>query len=173
MLSATVAGVITFAISCFAFLLAPVAGRVSARYGPQRSLVIGSALGVACGIAFATVSHTIPGMITALVLLNVGLTFSLTALPTLIIESVPPENTSEATGVNQVARTAFSGVGSAIGGMVLSLSLVPGTQYGTPGAYLGVFSIVVVASVVALALALAVRRHPAGVEAIASTASHQ
>lgn len=156
-MSATAAGVVTFVISCVAFLFAPVASRIAVRYGPRRSLVVGCTIGVGSGLAFALLSGTVPGMICALTLLNVGLTFTLTALPTLIVQSVPPENTSEATGVNQVARTAFTGVGSVVGGVVLSSSLVPGTPYGTASAYLGVFSIVVLSSVVALALAFALR----------------
>lgn len=156
-MSATVAGAVTFAITSLCFFLSPVSGRIAARFGGRRALVIGTVFGVLAAAAFAFLHDTIPGMICAVLVLNIGLAFMLTALPNLVVEGVPAEHTSAATGVNQVARTAFSGVGSAIASLILSLSLVPGTPFGTAGAYNGVFAVVAGASVVALVLSLFIR----------------
>ena len=120
------------------------------------------------GFALALLAHTLPGMILSMVVLNIGLAFSLTALPNLVVEGVPPEVTSAATGVNVVARTAFAGVGTAIGTLLVSQSLVPGTQFGTASAYVSVYVFVGVCALGAFLVGLALRTRSAAPQAPAA-----
>ncbi|MEU1305593.1 MFS transporter [Streptomyces shenzhenensis] len=156
-LSATDAGWVSFCIAIFGFLLSPVSGRIASRAGARRSLIIGSAFGVLNAVALALLHSSLAGLIFSTVFLTVATSFILSSLPTLVIEEAPAENTSEATGLNVVVRTAFTGVGTSLTTLLLSMSLVAGTPFSTRGAYLSVFVLIGVCCLVALALAFLIR----------------
>ncbi|MEW2397263.1 MFS transporter [Streptomyces sp. NPDC046862] len=164
-MSATAAGIATFCATSLGFLLSPVSGRLSHRFGGRRSLLVGTVFGVLSAVALTLFHGTVPQMIFAIAVLNIALVFMLTSIPNLVVEGVPAENTSEATGVHAVARTAFSGVGSSVATLLLSLSVAPGTQFATEGAYLSVFLLVGGSSAVGLVLALLIGKGGAGARA--------
>ncbi|MFE5027508.1 MFS transporter [Streptomyces sp. NPDC056656] len=178
-MSATAAGTAVFCISIIGFLLSPFSGRLSARFGARLPLAIGSAVGVGSAVALALLHDTVAQMVCAVIVLNVALVFMLTSLPNFVVEGVAPEHTSEVTGVHAVARTAFSGVGSAVATLLLSLSVVSGTQFSTEHAYNNVFLLVGGTSAVGLLIALFIRgrggenpsRRAAPVSALAAEAS--
>ncbi|MFD9502955.1 MFS transporter [Streptomyces sp. NPDC060035] len=159
-LSASVSGALAFGTAIIGFLLAPVSGRISARTGSRRALMIGSVLGVINALALVLLHNSLVGVIISSVFLTMATSFMLSSTPNLVVECVPAENTSEATGVNTVARTAFAGVGTSVGTLVLSTSLVPGTQFSTESAFLQVFAIMGGCCVVALIAALLIRPAP-------------
>ncbi|MFE1961750.1 MFS transporter [Streptomyces sp. NPDC059479] len=165
-LTATDAGWVSFCIAIFGFLLSPVSGRISARAGSRRALIIGSLFGVINAVTLAMLHSTLMGLIISTVFLTVATSFILSSLPNLIMEATPAENTSEATGLNVVVRTAFSGVGTSVATLLLSLSLVSGTHFSTRGAYMQVFVLIGICCVVAFFLALLIRP---GVRAAADT----
>uniref|UniRef100_A0AAU3H5X1 MFS transporter n=1 Tax=Streptomyces sp. NBC_01401 TaxID=2903854 RepID=A0AAU3H5X1_9ACTN len=161
-LSATEAGWVSFCTAIFGFLLSPLSGRIAKRAGARRSLLIGSLFGVINAVTLALLHATLGGLIFSTVFLTVSTSFILSSLPTLVIEDVPAENTSEATGLNVVVRTAFSAVGTSMATLLLSRSLVSGTHFSTDGAYRQVFVLIGVCCVVAFVLALLIRpqKHP-------------
>ncbi|MER5185305.1 MFS transporter [Streptomyces sp. NPDC002896] len=159
-LSASVSGALGFASALLGFLLAPVSGRISARTGARRALIIGSVFGVIYAIALALLHNSVVGVIISSVFLTIATSFMLTSTPNLIVECVPVENTSEATGVNTVARTAFVGVGTSVATLLLSMSVVPGTQFSTESAFMQVFAVIGGCCVVALIAALLIRPAP-------------
>lgn len=156
-MSATAAGALSFCTAIFGFLLTPLSGRISARAGSRRALIIGCVFGIINAIALALIANSILGMIIAAGFLTVATSFMMSSLPNLVVEGVPVENTGEATGVNVVARQAFSGVGTSVATLLLSLSIVPGTHFSAKGAYLQVFILIGACCVVALVLALLIR----------------
>ncbi|MEV7086194.1 MFS transporter [Streptomyces sp. NPDC093085] len=156
-LSATDAGWVSFCIAIFGFLLSPVSGRIAAKAGARQSLIIGSAFGAVNALAIALLHSTLTGLIFSTVFLTVATSFILSSLPTLIIEEAPARNTSEATGLNVVVRTAFSSVGTSVATLLLSMSVVAGTHFSTRGAYLSVFTLIGACSLAALALAFLIR----------------
>jgi MFS family permease len=156
-LTATIAGAIGSGITLLAFLVAPISGRIAARVGARWSLAVGTVLGVVAVIGLALLHHTVPGFVASAAVLLLATSFVTTSLPNLIVEEVPAENTSEMTGMITVVRLAFTGVGTAIVTLLLSLSVVPGTRYSTAGAFNTVFVFVAACCVAGLVLALLIR----------------
>ena len=68
-------------------------------------------------------------MIGSLVM-SIGIGFAFAAMPNLIVESVPPERTGEATGFNQLVRSVGSSLGSQISAAILAGSVVAGAPDG-------------------------------------------
>ncbi|MER5185273.1 MFS transporter [Streptomyces sp. NPDC002896] len=159
-LSATTAGLLAFCTGIVGFLLAPLSGRISARTGSRRALIIGTIFGITNAIVLSLFCGNVVGVVVSSVFLSVATTFMLTSLPNLVIESVPAENTSEATGVNAVAQTAFSGVGISVAALILSKSTVSGTPFSTKSAFFEVFGLIGGCSALALVLALFISRTP-------------
>ncbi|MFE5702342.1 MFS transporter [Rhodococcus sp. ACS1] len=156
-LSPTAAGALAFCTAIVGFLFSPVSGWVSARAGSRRALIIGTVFAMLGAVALSVLHTTVAGMIVAALFLTMATSFILSSLPNLVVEAVPAENTSEATGVNAVARQAFAGIGTSISTMILSMSVVPGTNFSTESAYLQVFALIGVCSLAALLLALLIR----------------
>jgi MFS family permease len=106
------------------FLVSPLAARLSAARGPRTSLMLGGAI---IAIAF-TVSvflmHEVWHVILVSTLVGLGTGFAYSAMPTLIMHSVPPTNTAAANGVNSVMRTLGSAVSASLTGVILSSSFV-------------------------------------------------
>ncbi|MFJ9088923.1 MFS transporter [Streptomyces sp. NPDC102384] len=157
-MSASAAGTAVFCVSIIGFLLSPFSGRVSARFGARLPLAIGSTFGIGSAFALVLLHDTVTQMVCAIIVLNVALVFMLTSLPNFVMEGVPAEHTSEVTGVHAVARTAFSGVGSSVATLLLSLSVAPGTQFSTEHAYNNVFLLVGGSSAVGLLIAFVIGR---------------
>ncbi|ADJ48846.1 major facilitator transporter [Amycolatopsis mediterranei S699] len=157
-LTATAAGALSFCTAIIGFLLSPLSGRISRLAGSRRSLAIGGGFGILSTILLAVIGNSLVGMLITALCLTVTTSFMLTSLPNLIVEGVPAENTSEATGVNTVVQQAFNGVGNSVATLLLSLSLVPGTEFSTKGAYLQVFGLIGVCCVAALVLSLFIRK---------------
>ncbi|MEV1025174.1 MFS transporter [Streptomyces sp. NPDC050264] len=157
-MSASAAGTAVFCVSIIGFLLSPFSGRLSARFGARLPLAIGSTFGIGSAFALVLLHDTVTQMVWAIIVLNVALVFMLTSLPNFVMEGVPAEHTSEVTGVHAVARTAFSGVGSSVATLLLSLSVAPGTQFSTEHAYNNVFLLVGGSSAVGLLIAFVIGR---------------
>jgi MFS family permease len=83
--------------------------------------------GAIIAIAF-TVSvflmHEVWHVILVSTLVGLGTGFAYSAMPTLIMHSVPPTNTAAANGVNSVMRTLGSAVSASLTGVILSSSFV-------------------------------------------------
>ena len=123
-LSATMTGLLGFITAAAAFAISPFIGKISARYGARTGLIIGSlltivGLGIVC-LAPGDITVVVAGMI--VVIFGTGFLYS--GMPTIIVECVLPEQTSTATGINAVTRTAFQAVAASIVGLMLVFSPV-------------------------------------------------
>jgi MFS family permease len=158
-LTPTVAGLYGLIVGALGFALSPLGGRVASRYGAKITLLAGIVLAVVGFGGFVVAVHDLPLAIAATVFTGVGTSFILVGLPNLIVETVPPQNTGEAIGiVYQVGRTLFSAVGTAIAGFILASSVVPKTTAPTLTAWHSVLVFTVVTALLALAVALLVRK---------------
>lgn len=156
-LSAGTAGDISFAVGALGFLAAPLSGRISRNGRARNAFIIGAILGLAAAVLSALLLSTVVGFVISQIVLTGATSFMLSSLPNLIVEGVPGASTSEAQGVYMVTQTAFSGVGTSIGTVLLSHYLVAGTPFSTRAGYNMLFAIIAVAAVVALACALFMR----------------
>jgi MFS family permease len=90
---------------------------------------------------------------------GIGLAFA--AMPNLIIEAVPPQQTGEATGFNALVRSVGSSLGSQVSATILAGSVVAGLP--TESAFTDAFAVSAViaacAGIVALLIPRAEGRH--------------
>ncbi|MGC0417479.1 MFS transporter [Embleya sp. AB8] len=126
--SVLIAGLIMLPGTLGNLAAAPVAARLTNRYGPKPALVLGPVLS---GSAFALLLplHGHWWAFSAVgVLFGFGLGLAFSAMPALINDHVPADMTGVANGMNAVLRTVGGATGTAVLGAILSATLVdPGT----------------------------------------------
>lgn len=159
-LGATIVGVAKLPAISLGAVSSIISGTAISRWGAKPSLVTGSALLIAAAIAARIEHGSLTGILIAIGVSSLGLTAIYTGVSSLILESAPPERSSEATGLMQVFRSTFQGVGAQLLAMMLASSWLPGghgEQYPTAQAYGTAIMWMIVSSVIALALALTIR----------------
>ncbi|WP_306320860.1 MULTISPECIES: MFS transporter [unclassified Streptomyces] len=118
--SMVVAGLCVAPLGLTMMLTAPVYARLSAKFGPKLTLLLGLliiAIGYGAGLGLMSAPwQTI--IISVLVGAGIGLAYS--SLPALIIGAVDPSETGAATGLNTLMRSIGTSVSSAVIGMVLA-----------------------------------------------------
>lgn len=121
-LSATMTGLLGFITAAAAFAISPLVGKISARFGARMGLMIGSLLTIVGLIVVCLAPSSLPVVIGGMVIVIFGTGFLYSGMPTIIVECVLPEQTSTATAVNAVTRTAFQGVAASVVGLMLAFS---------------------------------------------------
>ncbi|GHB37526.1 MFS transporter [Streptomyces xanthochromogenes] len=118
--SMVVAGLCVAPLGLTMMLTAPVYARLSAKYGPKTTLILGMliiAVGYGAGLGLMSAAwQTI--IISVVVGAGIGLAYS--SLPALIIGAVDPSETGAANGLNTLMRSIGTSVSSAVIGMVLA-----------------------------------------------------
>jgi MFS family permease len=99
---------------------APVYARLSAKYGPKVTLILGMLIiGIGYGAGIGLMSAAWQSLVIAVVLgAGIGLAYS--SLPALIVGAVPASETGAANGLNTLMRSIGTSVSSAVIGMVLA-----------------------------------------------------
>jgi MFS family permease len=135
---------------------APLYARLSARYGPKTTLVLGLLIiGAGYGGGLGLMDAAWQTVVTSVVLgAGIGLAYS--SLPALIIGAVPASETGAANGLNTLMRSIGTSVSSAVIGMVLAgtADTVGGAQIPTLHGFRVSFLIAAAAVAVGLLLAL-------------------
>ncbi|MFI7007176.1 MFS transporter [Streptomyces sp. NPDC050145] len=118
--SMVVAGLCVAPLGLTMMLTAPVYARLSARFGPKITLILGMliiAVGYGAGLGLMSAAwQTI--IISVVIGAGIGLAYS--SLPALIIGAVDPSETGAANGLNTLMRSIGTSVSSAVIGMVLA-----------------------------------------------------
>lgn len=101
-------------------VLAPLAGRVTARHGPRPALAAGAAVAAAgmAALAFASPARGYWGALPALACVGLGLGMFGTPVVATAIRAVPPDRSGLASGVNNTARQVGTALGVALYGAV-------------------------------------------------------
>jgi MFS transporter, DHA2 family, methylenomycin A resistance protein len=118
--SAFAAGLMLLPMATPVAVLAPAAGRVTARYGPRPAMLAGAALATAgmAALSFADPARGYWGVLPTLAGVGLGIgTFTAPAVAA-AIRAVPPERSGLASGVNNTARQAGTALGVAVYGAV-------------------------------------------------------
>jgi hypothetical protein len=87
---------------------------------------------------------------------GIGLAFA--AMPNLILEAVPPEETGQATGVNTLVRSVGASLGSQISAAILTGSVIAGTALPSDAGYTTAFLVSAGIATVAALVSLAIPR---------------
>ncbi|MET1044761.1 MAG: MFS transporter, partial [Microbacteriaceae bacterium] len=107
------------------FFVSPLAARLSATKGPRVSLILGSAI-IACSFGFGfLLMNEVWQVLLLSMLVGAGTGFAYSALPTLIMHSVPPTETAAANGLNSVMRTLGSTTSATLIGIILVTQTMP------------------------------------------------
>lgn len=158
-LTPTQAGLLGLISGVLSFVLSPVAGRIAGRSGAKRVLTTGIALGVIGYAGFLVALHSVPGATVSVVIGSIGTALIVVGVPLVIVERVPVDDTSEAVGlIFTVGRTVFSAVGTAVAGVLLASSTVPGTTAPTSGAWTVAVLFVLVSGAAGIVVTLVIRR---------------
>lgn len=118
--SMVVAGLCVMPLGLTMMFTAPVYARLSAKYGPKVTLILGMliiAIGYGAGLGLMSAAWQ---TIVISVLLGAGIGLAYSSLPALIIGSVDPSETGAANGLNTLMRSIGTSVSSAVIGMVLA-----------------------------------------------------
>ncbi|WP_086847450.1 MFS transporter [Amycolatopsis kentuckyensis] len=109
-------------------LLAPVAGRLTGRFGPRPLMVTGLALGALGMLNLLLLNETsgYPALLPTLLGLGIGMGLLTTAVVTAAVGGIPPERAGVASGVNNTARQAGGALGVAVLGTAVAGPFVTG-----------------------------------------------
>lgn len=150
------AGLLVMPLGLTMMVTAPVYARLSAKYGPKVTLILGMVIiGIGYGAGLGLMSAAWQSLVIAVVLgAGIGLAYS--SLPALIVGSVPASETGAANGLNTLMRSIGTSVSSAVIGMVLANTAnhVGGTAIPTMHGFRVSFMIATGAVAVGLVLAL-------------------
>ena len=118
------AGLLLLPQTVTVFVLGLLAGRLSATIGSARAMLAGVLIGGAAFALLAVARDQVWQILLATIMIGaaVGLTFS--AMPNVIVESVPADQTGVATGMNANLRT----IGGALGGQVTASIVTSGRR---------------------------------------------
>ena len=151
----TVSGLLLLPQSVATFAAGLLSGRLAARYGSKRLLVVGAALSAVSQLALAVVHDDVWQVLLATVLGGSAFGLAFAAMSNLVVEAVPRSQTGVASGMNANIRT----VGGAIGGAVLGSVVTAGARAdGLPveAGYTNGFAVLAACSAVAALVALLV-----------------
>ncbi|MGW5123733.1 MFS transporter [Streptomyces sp. NPDC004069] len=158
--SMVVAGLCVAPLGLTMMFTAPVYARLSARYGPKVTLIIGLlviAVGYAAGLGLMNAAWQ---TVVVSVVLGAGIGLAYSSLPALIVGAVPASETGAANGLNTLMRSIGTSVSSAVIGMVLANTAhhTGGVAVPTMHGFRVSFLIATAAVVVGLVLALCLPR---------------
>ena len=150
-------------LNWLAVIVGPAAGVIGRRHGALCAGLWGACLSIAAWIVVATGHATVVQLVAGSVLVMVGLSLIFPAVYLLIVESVPAERASEATGMASVVHMTFMGVGAQTIFAILARhevhdGLHPASRFPADSSYTLAFVFVVGAGISCLISLLALRR---------------
>jgi EmrB/QacA subfamily drug resistance transporter len=152
----TQAGLFLVPTTLASVITSPISGRLSNTVGSKVPLVLGSVLTTIAFVVLA-VSGSRWEIYFAATLIGAGTGFSFASMTHLIVEAVPPGQTSVATGMNTIVRTIGGAIGADIAASVLGAHLLASGEP-TKHGYTIAFSLCAAVMIAGVLAALAVPR---------------
>nr|WP_214413770.1 MFS transporter [Sphaerisporangium fuscum] len=124
-LSLVEAGLCLAPVGLVMMLLSPLSARVSRRWGPKISLLLGTvviALGYAATLGLMRSAWQV---VAASSIIGAGVGLAYSAMPALIMTAVPPSETAAANGLNALMRSIGTSASSAVLSVVLAHMTIP------------------------------------------------
>ncbi|MFJ3333327.1 MFS transporter [Streptomyces sp. NPDC086766] len=153
--SMVVAGLCVAPLGLTMMFTAPVYARLSTRYGPKVTLILGLlviAAGYGGGLGLMDAAWQ---TVVTSVVLGAGIGLAYSSLPALIVGAVPASETGAANGLNTLMRSIGTSVSSAVIGMVLANTARPVGGVAVPTMHGFRVSFLIATAAVALGLVLA------------------
>lgn len=133
-------------------LLAPVSGWVTRRFGPELAIAVGGVIMTISYLARVPLSGSITLVVIGTIVVTIGTALAYSALPTLIMRSVPVTETAAANGLNTLLRSVGTSTASAVTTAVLAASVTAASGFPTYGALSLMFVLAATASAVSTVL---------------------
>lgn len=136
-------------------VLAPLSGWVTRRFGPEVAIGAGGVIMAVSYLARVPLSGSVTLVVVGTVVVTIGTALAYSALPTLIMRSVPVTETAAANGLNTLLRSVGTSTASAVTAAVLAATITSATKgYPTFGALSTMFVLAAAASAVSAVLIL-------------------
>jgi MFS family permease len=161
--SATLAAFLKLPGNLVGAVAASWGGQMASQRGGRRVILLGATLSVVAWTLLMVQHSVLWLVVTAAALCSFGTMMAMVGMTSIIVESVPAGQTSEATGFMQVVKSVFMGVGAQVVLILLATSTVadPGTPVGKfpdEPAYMLTFGFIVATGLAAIAAAVALPR---------------
>ncbi|MEZ0075485.1 MFS transporter [Planotetraspora sp. GP83] len=101
-------------------VVSPLSARISATRGPKLSLLLGALIATAGYAVGLALMGGVWQVVLAAIVMSTGIAFAYSALPALIMGSVPPFESAAANGFNSLMRAVGTSTSSAVAGAVLA-----------------------------------------------------
>lgn len=124
--SVTESGIILLPNALAAFAIGLLMGRLTVAVGSRALIIAGCLVGAGAMAMFAFLNHLVIEIYVASALLGIGLGLSFAATASLIVHSVPPDQTGVANGISANFRLIGGAVGTGIMATVLAASAPDG-----------------------------------------------
>lgn len=154
------AGIFSALTAVVGYLFSPLGGKLAFRFGARSVFIAGLAL---MAIAIPTILLTYGNVVAfclAMALNGIGIALTYGALPNVLIEAIPETHTSETAGTNTMVRNIGQSAATAIGAIILASYQDPKTTIVAQGGISASLVIVLVFAVLAVVVALLLKRHP-------------
>jgi predicted MFS family arabinose efflux permease len=172
-LSLVAAGVVLLPIGGAITIFSPVSARVSRRRGARTTLVLGTCVLALGNVLMATLPDSIPLVVAASTTTAIGAALAYSAIPLLIMSSVPPGETAAANSLNTLMRMLGTSSCSAFVAAVATglTTTVGGQELPAASAYTVIYLAAAGAALVGAAIAALTPRAPATDALPAATAA--
>lgn len=135
-------------------LLSPVSARLTTRFGPRLTLMLGATV-IAVGYIFVTLMmDNVADLVIASIIIGAGVGISYAAMPALIMGSVPITETASANGLNALMRSVGTSTSSAVMATMLAHMTIVVGSLTVPSAdgFRATFIVAAVAALIGLVL---------------------
>ncbi|HWG26026.1 MFS transporter [Actinospica sp.] len=160
-LSTFTAGLFLVPFSVLGFIAGRISPRVRTRLSSHALLIISTAVVLAAFVVFAMVRGNLAGPLVAMSLLGFGVGAFSAAMPAVILDVTPAQETASAMGVNQVVRSIGFSVGSTLSALILAAYTAGGAVFPSSQGYATAAWIGVAVTALALVIAATSRARPA------------
>jgi EmrB/QacA subfamily drug resistance transporter len=125
-LSITGSGLVLLPFSIAMFALGVASGRLTIRFGAKSVLVTGGMISVVSFVLLTVARGAEWEILLAMVLQGVGFGLLFSAMSSLVVQGVPPEQTGAASGMNANIRTIGGSIGAAVMSSIVTSTARPG-----------------------------------------------
>ena len=159
-LSTFAAGLFLVPFSMLGFIAGRISPRVRKRISAHTLLIISTVVVLAAFVVFAAARGNLAGPLIAMSLLGFGVGAFSAAMPAVILDVTPAEETASAMGVNQVVRSVGFSVGSTISALILASYTAAGAVFPSSRGYAAAAWIGVAVTALAVLIAATSRARP-------------
>jgi len=129
------AGLFLVPFSALGFVAGRISPRLRSHVPASAQLSAATAVVLAAFLLFAAVRGNLAGPLAAMSLLGFGVGGFSAAMPAVILQVTPPQETASTMGVNQVVRSAGFSLGSTLSALILAACTPSGAVFPASGGY--------------------------------------